>query len=55
MDRIDLYSMSYALYGNVNLSSCIGILPLYYVHRPIKCPLEISCWFEMKAVKIFLN
>jgi hypothetical protein len=29
----------YGIHGDMNSSSLTGILPLYYLDRPIKCPL----------------
>jgi hypothetical protein len=47
--------MSYAVHGYVNSSSCVSILPLYYLHRHVKCPLGLSWRFQITVGTIFLN
>jgi hypothetical protein len=36
------------IHGDVNSSSRIGTLPSYYLQRLAKCPVELSCWFQIE-------
>jgi hypothetical protein len=53
MERVYL-NMSYAIHGDVCSSSRIRILSSHYLLRHVKCPLRLSCWFQITAVDIIL-
>jgi hypothetical protein len=45
MGRVYL-NMSDAMYGNVNPHSCMGILPLCCLYRPVEYPLDCVVGFR---------
>jgi hypothetical protein len=48
MDRI--YScMTYAIHGDANSGSRIGISSSYYLFRSVSCPFALSCSFQTGA------
>jgi hypothetical protein len=42
--------MSYYIHEDVNSSSHVGSVLLYYLHTPVKCPLGLSVWFLIRAL-----
>jgi hypothetical protein len=42
--------MSHVHHEDVNSSSCVGVLSLYYLCSLIKCQFELSCWFQMREL-----
>jgi hypothetical protein len=53
MNRVHSH-VSYALHGDMNTTGHIGILPSYYLHRYIKWPCGLSCWFRIRALNTVL-
>jgi hypothetical protein len=47
MDRVytDIF---YAIHGDVNITSHVGILPSYYLQRLVKFPLGLSSCFRLE-------
>jgi hypothetical protein len=41
--------MYYAVHGDMNSGSHIGSLLFWYLHRFIKCPCGLTCWFHIRA------
>jgi hypothetical protein len=47
-------NISYDIHKDVNSSSHLRILPSYYLHRRIECPLGLSRWLQIKALDTIL-
>jgi hypothetical protein len=41
--------MYYAVHGDMNSGSHIGSLLFWYLHRLIKCPRGLTCWFHIRT------